>query len=115
LARVALIVRSLRFGVRNREERPGCIREIALMTATRSLHAVRTGRLGQNPLILEIYTMKKIFSHENLMTLGFVIAAVVIAVIVVIPIIRAFVPASLLGLIPGSKPATTTTTPAPTS
>ncbi|HXC34259.1 MAG TPA: hypothetical protein VNV43_00175 [Candidatus Acidoferrales bacterium] len=59
--------------------------------------------------------MKKIFSHENLMTLGFVIAAVVIAVIVVIPIIRAFVPASLLGLIPGSKAAPVTTTAAPTS
>ena len=60
--------------------------------------------------------MKKIFSHENLMTVGFVIVAVVLAVMVVIPLIRSIVPASLLAMIPGSKAATTTTTTAaPTS
>lgn len=49
--------------------------------------------------------MKKVFTHDNMITFGFVLAAVTIGVLYVIPIVRKFVPASLLP----ARPATTTT------
>lgn len=53
--------------------------------------------------------MKKIFSHDNLVTFGFVVAALTLTVIVIIPLVRKFIPT---GLLPASAaPAPTTATP----
>jgi hypothetical protein len=96
----------VRFGVPNREERPGCLREIA-PTTPQKLHAANRPK-GQT-LRLQ---MKKIFSHENMITFGFVILAMTVTVIVVIPLVRKFVPAGILPALPAT---TTVTTPAATS
>ncbi|MGH7980676.1 MAG: hypothetical protein ACREE6_14965 [Limisphaerales bacterium] len=53
--------------------------------------------------------MKKIFTHDNLVTFGFVVAAVTVAALVFIPLAKKFIPASLLAAVaPAATTATTT-------
>jgi hypothetical protein len=90
-------------GVRNCKERPCCIRGITPKDATTKLHTVsHRPASGLNPSVPH---MKNILSKENIQDFLMITVAVVFAVIVVIPLVRKFVP--------GMK-KTTTATPAAT-
>ncbi|MGH8022224.1 MAG: hypothetical protein ACRED1_01480 [Limisphaerales bacterium] len=54
--------------------------------------------------------MKKIFSHENVVTFVLVTIAVAVSALVVMPLIKKFVPAGLLPTAPATAPTTATPT-----